>query len=160
MAKAKRQMGRPSSYSEAIADEICDRIANGESLVRVCADQHMPSTSVVFKWLGDDARADFADRYARAREAQADFMAQEILHIANTPQVGVITTEKPTGTETKIADMIEHRRLQVDARKWLASKLAPKKYGDKITQELGGPNGGPIVHTVRREIVRPGDPDR
>lgn len=87
---------------------------------------------------------------------QADIIADEVLHIANNTEIGVIVTEKTTGIETRHADMIEHRRLKIDARKWYAGKIAPKKYGDKVSTELSGPDGGPVqVARIERVIVRP-----
>jgi hypothetical protein len=55
---------------------------------------------------------------------------------------------------------VARNRLRVDARKWVAAKLLPKKYGDKVQQEVSGPDGGPIeVQTVRVELVRAANPD-
>ena len=144
--------GRPSSYSQELADHICDELAAGRSLRAICReDEEMPAASTVCRWL---AQIDsFREQYARAREAQADALFDEILDIADTPQVGQKSVSKVTGLEITEADMIEHRRLQVDARKWIAGKLAPKKYGDKVDVN----HGGDIGLTVK--IVRHGDPD-
>src|SRR5271167_765212 len=69
--------------------------------------------------------------------------------LADTPQKGTKTVRRGEGdsstVETTEADMIEHRRLQIDARKWLIGKMAPKKYGDKQTHEHAGPDGGPVT---------------
>ena len=90
----------------------------------------MPNKATVFRWLASNDA--FRDQYARAREAQADAIFDEILHIADTPQIGQKVKKLPGGKkEVSSGDMIEHRRLQVDARKWMAGKLNPKKYGDK-----------------------------
>lgn len=139
----RKKTGRPSGYTEKIADDICEWIACGKSLRAYCETQGNPSMSMVLRWLA--ANESFRARYARAREVQADTLADEILHIANTPQLGVVVTERSTGTETRHADMIEHRRLQVDARKWLAAKMVPQKYGDRQKLEHSGPDGGEIV---------------
>lgn len=85
----------------------------------------------------------FAAQYTRAREIGYDRLADELLKIADTPQHGVKTTTKATGTETTEGDMIEHRRLQVDARKWMLSKMLPKKYGDKMALTDG--EGKPLA---------------
>lgn len=136
-AKAKR--GRPSSYSEEVADVILQRIMGGEGLVTICMDDDMPGTSTVYRWLAAPENELFRDRYARAREVQADVLADEILRIADTPQVGrKVKIDADGEEEITEGDMIEHRRLQVDARKWYASKLAPKKYGDKQQVEHSG----------------------
>jgi hypothetical protein len=137
-------IGRPSSFSEQIADEICSRLIEGESLRSICLDERLPSAGTVCRWLADDRYATFREQYARARDIQLDVLADEIIHIANTQEIGEIITEKPTGTEIKRADMIEHRRLKIDARKWYAGKLAPKKYGDRQHVEHTGAEGGPI----------------
>ena len=84
-----------------------------------------------------------------ARDIQADVLFDEIHQIADTPQKGTKTVRRGEGdnstVETTEADMIEHRRLQIDARKWLIGKMAPKKYGDKQTHEHAGPGGGPVT---------------
>lgn len=129
-------MGRPSSYTDEVAMEICTRMADGEGLRTICEDVHMPSRRTVMNWLLDGKHAEFVHQYGRAREAQADFLAEEIVTISNTPVIGTKTKRSKDGVEITSGDMIEHRRLQVDARKWYASKLAPKKYGDKL--ELAG----------------------
>jgi hypothetical protein len=70
--------------------------------------------------------------------------------------IGEKTKIMPDGkTETIKGDMIEHRRLQVDARKWMAARLAPKKYGDRVTNELIGDKDNPLVshHVVHVEFV-------
>jgi len=127
-------MGRTSTFTQSIADEICERIAEGESLRAICAGDDMPNKATVFKWLAADKA--FSDQYARARECQADALADEVVYIADTPQIGTKSVSKATGLEITEGDMIEHRRLQVDARKWMAGKLAPKKYGNKQEIDL------------------------
>ena len=109
--------GRPSDYTEALAQEICERIAAGDSLRMICQGPETPHMRTVWRWLDD--RPEFASRYARARELQGDWMDEKILTVADacTP-------------ETAAAD-----RVKIDAYKWRAAKLAPKKYGDRIQQE-------------------------
>lgn len=134
-----KKLGRPCSYTEEIAEKILGRIMEGEGLVTICQADDMPGKSTVYRWLAAPGNDDFRDRYARAREVQADVLADEILRIADTPQIGRKTKIDADGDEEVTeGDMIEHRRLQVDARKWYASKLAPKKYGDKQQIEHSG----------------------
>lgn len=112
----------------------------------------MPGQSTVFRWLAKDENADFREQYARARETQADVLFDEILTIADTPVIGVKTVTKATGVEKTEGDMIEHRRLQVDARKWMLGKMQPKKYGDKVVNE----HSGEVSFTrIERVIVDP-----
>lgn len=127
-------MARPSDYTPEIAAEICERLAGGVSLRAICAAEDMPSDRSVYRWL--EANEEFRQQYARAREVQADTLADEILDISNTTVIGVKTKTGKDGVEITEGDMIEHRRLQVDARKWLAGKLAPKKYGDKTDHNV------------------------
>lgn len=113
-------MGRPSSYSQEMAERICSLIADGLSLRKVCEADDMPDKETVRRWLiADEA---FRAQYARARDEQADFYADELVEIADTE------------------DDPAKARVRVDARKWVASKLKPKKYGERIE------HGGEIVH--------------
>ena len=122
-------------FNQTAADEICARLARGDSLRKICGsdrDDFIPGQTVVFEWLKD--HADFAKQYARARELQADHYVEEIIEIADAPNV---TNNLETG-EPELRDA-QRDRLRVDARKWVASKLAPKKYGDKL--ELNNNHG-------------------
>ena len=154
LASANMPGGRPSLYQPEVAEKICERLALGESLVEVCSDKAMPSLTTVYKWL--NLFPEFTDRYARARLVQADVLFDEIIKIADTPVIGVKTITKPSGVETTEGDMIEHRRLRVDARKWVAAKLAPKKYGEKVETTLKGDANNPIAieNVTARELVQ------
>lgn len=122
--------------------EIHAWIESGQTLRAYCRQDGKPSYGTVYDWLEEDAKKDGApesSRFAQARARGEDQIAQECLEIADTTQVGVIVTEKPDGTtETKHADMIEHRKLRIDTRLKLLAKWNPKKYGDKLQQELSG----------------------
>lgn len=127
--------GRPSSYTQATADEICRRLAEGESLRQIIAAASMPDQRTVYRWL--ESNADFRQQYVHARELQAEFYADEIVRIADECMIGTKTTKRANGdTEIVTGDMVDRSRLRVEARKWIASKLLPKKYGDKL--ELDG----------------------
>lgn len=136
-------MARPSTYTPEIAAEICARLMEGQSLRKICADTKMPGVRTVYTWLSEDV--EFQQQYARAREVQADTLADEIIYLADTTRLGTKVTTKVTGeTETVQVDMVERSRLQIESRKWLAGKLRPKKYGERVEQRLTGPDGGPI----------------
>lgn len=135
-APKAKPTGRPSSFTIKVGDIICERLSEGESLRSICSTEDMPNKSTVFRWLAKHEA--FRDQYACAREAQADALFDEILHIADTPLLGVKKKVTANGVETTEGDMIEHRRLQVDARKWMAGKLRPKVYGDKLDIEASG----------------------
>lgn len=132
--------GRPSSYTEAVADAICDQLKDGGTLNEVCKQPGMPGEATVRSWALDDVNG-FSAKYTRARELGYLKLADEILEIANTPVIGVKTVNKVSGIETTEADMIEHRRLQVDTRKWMLSKMLPKIYGDKVAVDHSGKVG-------------------
>jgi hypothetical protein len=135
-------MGRKSTYSKKMADEICRRIAEGEPLRQICRDDHMPAWQTVYGWI--EAHADFAERIARARDMGFDAIAEEALEIADTPQIGETEETSEDGKKVKREDMLGHRKLQVETRLKLLAKWAPKKYGESIRQELTGANGGPV----------------
>lgn len=115
---------------------MCERIALGESLRTICEDAAMPTKTTVFRWLSDDVHAGLRDQYARAREAQADFYAEAIIDIADEECIYVKHGDGDDEKEVEVAfdsAAVARNRLRVDARKWYASKLAPKKYGDKLS---------------------------
>ena len=122
--------------SKAVRDTICERIAQGESLRSICESEGMPAARTVHRWLLDDA--DFCQQYARAREDQADHYADEIVSIADESP-GLITREDGDEVEVSVdSAAVARQRLRIDARKWVASKLKPKKYGEKLDLEHSG----------------------
>jgi hypothetical protein len=137
-------VARPSKYSIAIAADICGRLAGGESLAAICrADEKLPDIRTIYRWLADEKNDGFRQLYAQAREDQADTLADEILAIADEKPV-MPAPEGVAGAPVALdSAAVAHQRLRIDARKWIASKLKPRKYGDKV--ELGGPDGGPII---------------
>jgi hypothetical protein len=135
-------MGRPSSYTPEMAAEICERLSEGQSLREICRADDMPGKSTVMRWLAE--RAEFRDQYARAREIQADHFADEILEIADDGTNDWVERKNADGStyETINQDHVQRSRLRIDARKWLMSKMVPKKYGDK--QTLAGDPENPL----------------
>ena len=136
--------GRPSDYTDAIADTICERLADGESLRSICSEDEMPDKSTVMRWLNKHEA--FCDQYARAREVQADSLFDEILDIADDGSNDWM--ERKDADDANIGwrengEALRRSALRVDARKWMAGKLQPKKYSDKfqfdgsVTHEAG-----------------------
>ena len=117
-----RKVGRPSIFTEAIADRILDRLASGESLVSICKSEDMPGLRTVMRWVGENQ--DFGTEYMRAREAQAEHMDDLIL-----------------STAAKAKEDPQAARVMVDAYKWRAAKLAPKKYGDAMLHKHADADG-------------------
>ena len=110
---------------------ICKKVSNGSALRNVLMASNMPSSSTFYKWI--DADETKAKQYARACGERADVIFDEMFEIAdNTIEGTVIETDDHGRTKEKKGDMLGHRRLQIDTRKWALSKLNPKKYGDKL----------------------------
>lgn len=140
-------MGRPSDYTPELAIEICRRISDGESLRAVCRDDSMPCTSTVMKWAAE--KPEFSEQYAKARELLLEHWAEEIIEIADDGTNDWMERKNNEGESIGWqvnGEHIQRSRLRADSRKWLLSKLAAKKYGDKI--ELGGE----VTHTHRLVI--------
>lgn len=120
--------GRPSEYNTETAAIICARLSNGESLRRILKTPGMPDTVTVYRWIG--ANPEFRKQYEIAREDQADSLADEITDIADDSSADTLTDEM--GRERCDKEWVARSKLRVDARKWVASKLKPKKYGERL----------------------------
>lgn len=150
--------GRPSGYSDELGATICERIAGGESVRGICGDDAMPTQSMLFRWLANNKG--FREQYAHAREAQMEAMAEEILEIADDTSGDTKVVERESGSvDVCNSEWISRSKLRVDSRKWLMSKLAPKKYGEKVEQFISGPSGGPIQSAITVEFVKTGEPN-
>ena len=135
--KPKRSVGAPTLYTREKAVDICARISNGESLAQMVKDPDMPVQSTVYKWLIDNP--EFSEMYTRAREWQADTNADQILQIADEhpPEY---TDDK--GRTSLDSSYIAWQRSRIDARKWTAMKLKPRKYGDRM--QMAGDSENPF----------------
>lgn len=155
---------RPLEFSQETVERICERIADGESLRSICKSDDMPACSTVFKWLATNEK--FAEQYGRAREAQADAIFDEILDIADDGSNDWMVKNSADGENLgwrENGEALRRSALRVDARKWMAGKLRPKKYGDKLalTDSSGdGPvkieHSGQIAQldTTERDMIR------
>lgn len=114
--------GRPSTYTEEMGNLICDKLTEGISLRKLCMQDDFPAASTVYVWL--DRFPDFAEKYARAREAATEDMLEAILEIADHPELDP-----------------NDKRVRIDTRKWAMGKLKPKKYGEKQTVDVGNKDG-------------------
>lgn len=118
--------GRPSKFTQTVANEILNRLSAGESLRKICSEESMPSFQTVHTWL--NSNTEFLDQYQRAREIQADVRADEVYDLP-------FDCEK-SGLEAS------YTKLKMDGAKWAASKGNPKKYGDTTT--LKGDKDNPL----------------
>jgi len=130
----KKKPGVKSTFNQDMFDVICKRLADGESLRAICRTEGMPPVSTVRLWA---AREDNAAQYTMARDAGMEALCDELLEITDAP-----IARTPEG-KLDSAD-VQHRRIKVDTRKWLMSKIAPKRYGDRLNMELTGKDGGPV----------------
>ncbi len=149
----KNPVGRPSVYSQELADKICHELSEGKSLRKVCLSEDMPDASTIFRWLRTNE--EFCKQYARAKEESADAMAEEILDLSDGA-IGVIKG----GAEKKSGALAQAVRLQVDTRKWLMSKMKPKRYADHLDLTSKGDKiiGNSIVFgDFKKEVPAPTD---
>ena len=139
------------AFDQAKADEICATIADGVSVRQACIE-HGQNRSELYKWLRKNP--DFADQYARAKEESAEPYAEEMLDIADDGRNDWEERENARTGETYIAlnrEAIERSRLRIETRKWIASKLKPKKYGDKVQHDVDGKLEITLVDATKRE---------
>ena len=135
--KSTRKVGRPTRYTNKLADLICSRLSEGESLRTVCKSEDMPCKTTVFMWLRTNKR--FLDQYTRAKEESADALTDEMLDIADDGQNDWMDRLGENGENEGYqlnGEHIQRSRLRIETRKWLAMKLKPKKYGDKLQQDI------------------------
>lgn len=147
--------GRPSIYTEQIAETIIKRMSDGTSLRKVLlADDDLPEMTTVIRWLADPRFRPFRLQYALACEMRADKYFDESLDLADKPLVGKkikrkIGKDGKALKEVETGDNVERSRLQIDTRKWAAGKLSPKKYGEKMTLE--GNKENPLQVNVKSQ---------
>jgi len=132
-------MGRPTIFNQELADKICEMVVEGKSLIKISKELNFNIASF-FRWLREEK--DFCDKYTRAKVEQADTLIEEILDIADCSKFDKTTDEN--GRVITDHEHIARSRLRVDTRKWVAGKMRPKKYGEKLmldddTQKLLAP---------------------
>ena len=132
--------GRPTDYNQELATKICEEIALGNSLRSVCRRDDMPAMSTVFRWLGEEDKTQFKEQYARACEERTEAMAEDLLDISDdgTNDFMEIETEDGGVKVIENRENVQRSKLRVDTRKWLMSKMKPKKYGEKLDLTSGG----------------------
>lgn len=130
----EKKKGRPSSYNEKLALEICRRISEGESLRSVCRDDSMPDRGTVHDWILDKDNLSFYHQYERACNTRAENMFDELVEIADDGTNDFMERERPDGSTFEVVNTenIQRSRLRADVRKWYLSKVMPKKFGDKM----------------------------
>ena len=138
----KTKTAKPERDKAAICQAVLQGMRDGLSAFKACQAAGVPQ-STFNRWV--DADAKLAEDYAHAREDLIERMANEVMELADS--------EVPeTGDGKKDWQAIQKHKLQVDTRKWLLSKLAPKKYGDKL--EVSGDAANPLVQRIERVVVK------
>jgi hypothetical protein len=148
--------GRPSLYSREIALQICEQIATSSNGLKTILDANdsFPSQSTFFNWLNDKDKPELLEMYTRAREEQAEYMVDEILSIADDGENDFMTVVKGDVSYTvENKEWTSRSKLRVEARKWVAAKLKPRKYGDKLDVTSDNKPIAPSVLQI--EIVKP-----
>ena len=143
--------GRPTIYSEQLAQVICESLMVGMSLRRICELDDMPAISTVMQWLAS-GKDGFMEQYAHARQVQAEYLLDELIDIADDSSKDYVIVD---GQERLDQEHIQRARLRIDTRKWNIEKLAPKKYGAKQQLEHTGSNGGAIetVNLTPEQVI-------
>lgn len=148
-----KPIGRPTDFTAELASIILARVMAGESLRNICRDEMMPARSTVHLWLAKDKA--FSDHYARACDVRAEEVFDEMFEIADDATNDyMLQASKDAGDEDGMSlkagfnsENVQRSRLRIDTRKWALSRMNPKKYGEKIVNEVVGKDGGPIVST-------------
>ncbi|HXX82879.1 MAG TPA: hypothetical protein VEN29_02730 [Casimicrobiaceae bacterium] len=150
----RRARTKPGDQARVDACQpIWEAMWEGQTCFSACRElggrNGVPAWSTLKEWISTDPA--IAANYARAREAWADYHFDAMLEIADTPQIGETVVTKANGTvEVRRGDMVERARLQIDARKWIIARAAPKKYGNRIEQTIQG--GDQPIKTVSEMI--------
>jgi len=136
----EKKIGRPTDYTPELSGIICEMLANGASMRSVCRDKSTPAMTTVFKWLRENE--EFKTQYDIAVEERTEAMAEDILDIADNGTNDWMEANGDDNAGYRLnGEALQRSRLRVDTRKWHMSKMKPKKYGDKIQQEITAPEG-------------------
>ena len=141
-----KKRGRPSSFTQEQADDLCRWMAEGKSLRSWCEEPNNPSRMTVSRWLLDPDRESFRDQYAKAREEQADVMFEELLEIADDGRNDWMERYGRDGESYTVEnrEAINRSRLRVDTRKWILARMTPRKYGERTAVDVGGQADNPL----------------
>lgn len=140
-----RKIGRPELYTQELADAICAELASGKSMRTVCKEDRFPCMVTVFMWLR--TRPEFLKQYEKAKEEASDALVEEMLDIADdgTNDWMEIHDKEGAAAGYKVnGEHVQRSRLRVDTRKWIAAKLKPKKYGEKVDVNHGNQPDNPL----------------
>ncbi len=141
--KPKRPIGRPTIYTSDLAAKLCNEIAKGKSLRKVCLAEDMPDITTVFDWLR--IHKEFIQQYARATDERTEAHQELILDLGDE---AIALSQELKGPQANAA--VQAVKLKADNLKWVMSKMKPKKYGDKIDMTSDGKAlPTPLLHVIR-----------
>lgn len=148
------KMGRPSILTDEVAEEIFFRMGNGESLRSICRDEHMPNIATVWRWT--HSNEEFCKRYEVARMQLVDTYAAEVSEIADDSTNDFYEKALKNGEVAVVGngELVQRARLRVETRRWVCERMAPHKYGEKSSLNLGGQVENPVkidVSTMSKE---------
>jgi hypothetical protein len=142
-------IGRPLSYTKEIGKEICNLIAEGEPLTRICKRPDMPAQRTVYYWLDDPANEEFLQMYIVARDRQGDTMFDQITEIADDGTNDWMEVHDKDGALIGWrvnGENIQRSALRVKTRQWQAARLKPRKYGDSTILKHTDADGDKLVN--------------
>lgn len=150
-AKPKKATGRPSTFDQAKADAIIERVAGHESLRAICLDVGVPLTTFL-QWVSD--REALSAQYTRAKQMQAELLASEILEISDDGRNDTYV-DPQSGEERTDHDVIARSKLRVDTRKWILSKMLPKVYGERVQAEVHHTGLSDVLASIAGSSLKP-----
>lgn len=146
-------VGRPTIFSQEMADLICSRLSCGESLRSICRDDAMPHVSTVMGWVFRNS--DFFAQYRAAREMQAELLADELLEIADDANNDWMERHGNSPGYRINGEAIQRSSLRINTRQWVASRLLPKRWGDKQQVTHQNPDGTPVGQPIDPRTLSP-----
>jgi hypothetical protein len=159
----KRPVGRPRVLTQALKTEICERTIDGETIRQIAAEAHMPDARTIYRTLAAEDEEEFRQQCARAKEFQLYRMEDELLEIADDATNDWMEkrdreTGEAIGWQVN-GEHIQRSRVRIDTRKWIMSRRAPKKYGDRIHQEIEAQGEAVTFPIVRVYSPKPEEPN-
>ena len=153
--KSRDKAGRPTIYTEKLANEICEYLASGKPLTKFCKQEGAPKYCTIMRWLWRESayKKDWNEKYAMARKQQAEHFVDDIIEISDDGTNDYIEKTDRRGKKVIIfnKEHVLRSKLRCDSRKWSASKMEPKKYGDSSSIKLSDADSGPVTFVVRYE---------
>jgi hypothetical protein len=125
---------RPKLRTPENADRICELLAEGHTLRQIARELGLKTESGIVEWGNDEGDAPFRERYARAMQRRWERMADELVEISDAD---CTIDGKPDNA------LVQQARLRVDTRKWILSKMLPRRFGDRVTAEIAGDASAP-----------------